>query len=72
MKTSHQYDQGTGCQVTVTASELNAQTAAQRLAGIDFTNGVFNMKGHGLSGLDQAAYRIEYKRLKGVKVFSFQ
>lgn len=52
--------------------DRNELVRIQRLAGVDFTNGKYNAKGHGLDGLGQSCYSIEWKRLKGVKTFSFQ
>ena len=69
---AYQYDRGSGVRFEVTASELDELAAVQRLAGIDFSRGVFNARGHGLDGVLQACYRIEYRRLQGVKTFSFQ
>lgn len=72
MKMNRQYDQGSGCQIKDFRNDSDEMVRVQRLAGIDFANGTFNMKGHGLDGLNQAVYRIEFRRLKGVKTFSFQ
>lgn len=53
-------------------AEADDLARIQRLAGIDYVKGRFNMRGHGLTGVQQSCYRIEWKRLQGVKVFSFQ
>lgn len=68
----YKYDRFAGCQIEESPSDLDEMARVQRLAGIDFANGTFNMKGHGLDGVMQACYRIEFRRLKGVKTFSFQ
>lgn len=68
----YKYDRFAGCQIEESASDLDEMVRVQRLAGIDFASGKYNGKGHGLDGLNQAVYRIEFRRLKGVKTFSFQ
>lgn len=66
----YRYDQGSGCNTA--AVDFDDVVRIQRLAGVDFANGRYAAKSHGLDGIQQSDYHIEYKRLKGIKVFSFQ
>jgi hypothetical protein len=68
----YKYDRFAGCEMNESSADADELVRVQRLAGIDFASGVFNMRGHGLDSVMQACYRIEYRRLKGVKTFSFQ
>lgn len=68
----YKYDRFAGCHSEDSTADADELAKVQRLAGIDFASGMFNMRGHGLDGVMQACYRIKYRRLKGVKTFSFQ